>query len=348
MHRIILYLFIIVLASCQSKESKNENTEQNPSSPHQEMNAIYYWKTVCSLDNADYEFLKDNDVERAYVRFFDVVPDESPLAVEEIIPNASLQMKDSIPVADIVPTVFITQDALLRMKGKHDIWADKIVNRVQAMCSYNDLPEPNEIQLDCDWTESSRDNFFELCRNVKASLLLQDSTATVSATIRLHQLSQEAPPVDYGVLMIYNTGSFRNISEDNSIISKETVEPYLKNLPSYPLHLDIAYPTYNWQLLFRNNTFVGLVRNELPSDEEYFRMSDDSHLRVIKDVQVGELNLRKDDIIRIEMSDFNTIKAVKDMVEKSLRGKPHSNIIYHLDSKNLSNYTDDEIKNIYN
>lgn len=348
MNKIALILLVFTLFSCQGKR-EGENTSEKHMEPscHTETNAIYFWKTVCTLNSADRKFLDDNNIQRAYVRFFDIVPDTSPLAVEEIIPNASLQMKDSLPVSEIVPTIFITQDALNRMDGKYNIWADKIVTRVRAMCSYNELPEPEEIQLDCDWTEDSQNNFFELCREVKECLTQQDPTALLSATIRLHQLSQEAPPVDYGVLMLYNTGSFRNISEKNSILSKETVEPYLKNLPSYPLHLDIAYPTYSWQLLFHNNQFVGIIRQELSENDEALQNIDGSHVKVVKDVLIGDLHLKTGDVIRVERSDFNTIKEVKDLVDKLLQSKPHSNIIYHLDSKNLSNYTEDEIKAIY-
>lgn len=345
MYKVALILLVFTLSSCQGKR---ENTSKHmESSYHTETNAIYFWKTVCTLNSAARKFLNDNNIQRAYVRFFDIVPDKSPLAVEEIIPNASLQMKDSLPISEIVPTIFITQDALKRMNGKFNIWADKIVNRVRAMCSYNELPEPKEIQLDCDWTEASQNNFFELCREVKECLTQQDSTALLSATIRLHQLSQEAPPVDYGVLMLYNTGSFRNISEKNSILSKENVEPYLKNLPSYPLHLDIAYPTYSWQLLFHNNQFIGIIRQELSENDGALQNIDDSHIKVVKDVLIGDLHLKTGDVIRVERSDFNTIKTVKDLVDKLLHSKPHSNIIYHLDSKNLSNYTEDEIKAIY-
>lgn len=344
MKKIISILFVVAaLVSCQNGAALNGDIEP----PHDEANAVYFWKTVCSLDGADKAFLSDNNVKRAYVRFFDIVPDEYPTATDKIVPNASLIMKDSIPVDEIVPTIFITQEALGLMDGKYDYWASKIVERVWAMCSYNELPSPKEIQLDCDWTESSRDKFFELCKGVKELMVNNDSDALVSATIRLHQLSQQAPPVDYGVLMLYNTGSFRNVSESNSIISKENIEPYLKKLSSYPLHLDVAYPTYNWQLLFRNNKFVGLIRGELPLNTKELHKIDHSHLKALSDMQVEDLKIKKGDIIRIEKSDFNTIKDVKDLVEKSLDDVPHSNIIYHLDSKNLRNYTKDEIKTIY-
>ena len=56
----------------------------------------------------------------------------------------------------------------------------------------------------------------------------------------------EAPPVDYGVLMIYNTGDPRNFMERNPILDIRDVQPYLKRLDKYPLPLAAAYPVYQW------------------------------------------------------------------------------------------------------
>jgi hypothetical protein len=56
----------------------------------------------------------------------------------------------------------------------------------------------------------------------------------------------EAPPVDYGVLMIYNTGDPRKWEERNPILDIRDVQPYLRHLDSYPLPLAAAYPVYQW------------------------------------------------------------------------------------------------------
>ena len=55
-----------------------------------------------------------------------------------------------------------------------------------------------------------------------------------------------APPVDYGVLMIYNTGDPRNFMERNPILDIRDVMPYVKRLDDYPLPLAAAYPVYQW------------------------------------------------------------------------------------------------------
>lgn len=316
---LLLLLCLVTLTGCVKSKPQSIDTTTPP--VHEEMNSVYYWKTTLKLDSTERDFLKHHNVNRAYVRFFDVVADTSAMATAEVIPNATIIFEDTIPVKEIVPTVYITQDAMRRMEGHENSWGPTIVQRIRNMCSYNDLGTLKEIQLDCDWTAKTRESFFNLCRAVKKSVTEYDSTAIVSATIRLHQLSQEAPPVDYAVLMIYNTGDFQNPQERNSILSVENVEPYLRKLPDYPLHLDFAFPSYSWDLLFKDNIFIGILRQGRP-------------------LQPGET-------IRRETSDFRTLSRVKTLIDDANEKKPHSSILYHLDSANLSNYTDDEIKNLY-
>ena len=57
----------------------------------------------------------------------------------------------------------------------------------------------------------------------------------------------EAPPADYGVLMIYNTGDPRKFAERNPILDFRDVQPYLRHLDSYTLPLVAAYPVFLWQ-----------------------------------------------------------------------------------------------------
>jgi hypothetical protein len=54
------------------------------------------------------------------------------------------------------------------------------------------------------------------------------------------------PPVDYGVLMVYNTGSPAKWKERNPILDIRDVAPYLNRLDDYPLPLAAAYPVYLW------------------------------------------------------------------------------------------------------
>ena len=44
---------------------------------------------------------------------------------------------------------------------------------------------------------------------------------------------------------------------------------------------------------------------------------------------------------------YDEIIEIKKLIETRLKGRPHSNILYHLDSRNLSKYSNDELNNIF-
>ena len=328
---------------------------RSPLSPaHSEKNSVYYWKTVLDLDSTSLKFIDNHNIGRMYLRMFDVVEDLGGTPESMTAPNASVKVnwkeyylfQDSLKDMEVVPVVYITLDALKRMRGYEGVLANNIVSRIKNMCSYNGLPNVAELQLDCDWTVSTETSFFKLCDSVKMIISDMGLPWRLSSTIRLHQLAREAPPVDNGVLMVYNTGSFDNPDAVNSILDVEDVKPYLKRLPAYPLHLDVAYPTYSWQLLFHKRKFCGLLNGLELNDSTTFRRIGQTQFIALKDIPYRETIIRKGDIIRHEISSSEEILKVKAMIETKLSGKPHSNILYHLDTDNLSNYTDNEINNM--
>ena len=67
--------------------------------------------------------------------------------------------------------------------------------------------------------------------------------------------------------------------------------------------------------------------------------------KVIKNHYLESHALNMGDIIRLENSDYEEVLKVKKRVESKLQG--YTVILYHLDSANLSQYTYNEIKNIY-
>lgn len=354
LHLMVLMIAIGFVAGCNHANSEGQKNEAPADSivkpfSHRECNAIYFWKTVMNLDSLQtYKFVGEHNIGRAYVRFFDIVPDNSLMATDALIPNATLTVNNKLPVNQIIPVIYITDDAIREMKGREDYWAQKIADRVRNMYSYYGFGTLREIQLDCDWTQQTEPIFFELCKAVKTELQKKNPDGIVSSTIRLHQLKSDAPPADYGVLMLYNTGSFRNPDEENSILKVDDVRPYLSSLPSYPLHLDFAYPAYSWNLLFRGGEFFGILRADISDLTGVIRKVSDNRYTVTKDHIAGNIALRKGDIIRIEDSPIETVVEVKKLIEGKVGSDyDHSNIIYHFDSENLSKYNDDEIATIY-
>lgn len=286
-------------------------------------NAIYYWRTVFSLNADEKAFLHRHNISRLYLRMFDVAVKEDYLKTGfDIVPIATTRFCDTIPPdVEIIPVVYLTIDALREMAGREQKYATNIVERVMAMCSYNECGTISEMQLDCDWTSTTQYIYNALCEQIKT--LLSERGISFSITIRLHQLRDVAPPADKGVLMLYNTGAIKNYDTYNSILDYKDVRPYLTKSVNYPIPLDYAYPTFGWGVKFRNKEFVAIVSN--PDAEK---------------LAPGE-SIRRE---RPAVKDILTIKALTE----GCLGKPAGgNILYHLDSTQLKNYSEDEINKIF-
>ena len=227
------------------------------------MRSVYYWSTTLNMDSVKTAFMRNYDISRMYIRYFDVVADQSGRAV----PNATLKFATDVPQGiDIVPTVFVMPECLRQDRSR---LASLIVKRVVQMNETNDVYNVKEIQIDCDWTQSTRQLYAEF---MQAMMREGDSRhLKLSSTIRLHQLAQTPPPADRGVLMMYNTGDATDIRCHKPILDMHDAAPYLPRLNDYKLKLSTAYPIFTWRILFRGGRFVGFIHNDgeypiLPSD----------------------------------------------------------------------------------
>lgn len=221
-------------------------------------NSVYYWKTTFAPDSAERAFLAEHDIDRIYLHMFDVaVEPDYETGGSEVVPIATTRFEARVPdEIEIVPVAYITLDALRAMAGKERKFAPLIVDRLLAMSSYNECGKINEIQLDCDWTASTRESYAVLCQTVRDSL--QKKEIELSITVRLHQLREPAPPADRGVLMLYNTGALKGHDTRNSILDIADVKPYMTR-KRYPIPLDYAYPVFGWGVKFEGEKFVSIV-----------------------------------------------------------------------------------------
>ena len=223
---LLMVLLLLAMTACE-KQSSRKTLESG--------NAVYYWRTDLRLDSTEKTFLAQYHINKVYCRYFDVVMNDSG----EPKPNATISFSDILPDSiEIIPTVYITEDC---MHQTHEGLAEKIVKRIRQMNETNDIPNVHEIQIDCDYTSKSRKRYYQFLEEVRKLW-----GETLSTTIRLHQLAMPAPPVDYGALMIYNTGDPRKWEERNPILDFRDVGPYLRRLDDYPLPLAAAYPVFQW------------------------------------------------------------------------------------------------------
>ena len=221
-----LLIAVLMLTGCQQQ------------SPMPQQNSVYYWRTEWHLDSVERNFLKQYDIQKVYCRYFDVV-----MRNDEPMPNATISFAEPVdPSLSIVPTVYITEDC---MHSEHKGLAKKIVERIIQMNKTNDIQQVKEIQIDCDYTGRSLKTYYAFLKDVRTTA--RQHNMQLSTTIRLHQLSMEVPPVDYGVLMLYNTGNLQKFTERNPILDIRDVMPYISKLDDYALPLAAAYPVFLWQ-----------------------------------------------------------------------------------------------------
>ena len=221
----VMLLAVLLTTGCKQSEMPQEN-------------AVYYWRTEWRTDSVERAFLQQYHINKVYCRYFDVVMNSDG----EPMPNATIRfVQGQQEGIKLIPTVFITENC---MHQPHKGLAKKLVDRIVQMNETNDISGVDEIQIDCDYTARNRKNYYDFLQQVRDEA--QKHGMHLSTTIRLHQLAMPIPPVDYGVLMIYNTGDPNKFNERNPILDMRDVEPYLRYLADYELPLAAAYPTFRW------------------------------------------------------------------------------------------------------
>ena len=340
--------FVAILFSLLFVGCKEQGIHDYPRNAY---NSVYYWRTTFNVSDAEQQFITKHNVKRLYLRLFDV--DMSKRNLWETLspqPIATIQFPDSANLAlvmqqvdECVPTVFITLHALKQMPWHEaNDYAQKICTRILNMCSYHGFRDKvHEVQIDCDWTETTENTYFHLLDEMR--YILHAQGIILSATIRLHQLRTSAPPVDRGVLMLYNTGSLKHPETQNSILSYADAVPYLNRI-NYSLPLDYAFPNFGWGVWFRNNDFQAILHQQDYSDEDLYEQTDSTHYRVIKNHYNEGHWLICGDIIRKEKSEMAAIEQLKQHLPFS---EATSIIMYHLDENNLKNLDNHEISTFY-
>lgn len=324
MRKLFKLCAVVTLAAlCTHCGNNRPKNEAKPAAVEQKVaeNSIYHWKSTFELDSLELDFIKRHNISRIYTKMFDIAVEHSFVSSAlEPVPIATTQFVSIVPEGvEIVPVVYITIEALKSMVNREAEYAELIVERIVAMCNYNNLGAIHEIQFDCDWTESTIKSYVQLCS--KASNILDKRDIDLSITLRLHQLAGDVPKVDRAVLMLYNTGALKNPKTRNSILDIVTVKPYVKRV-EFPYPLDYAYPAFGWGVKFKDGKFQAIVSE-------------------------NESVAAKNETIRKERPTAEDILKVKRLVE-SVVGKPdRGSIIYHLDNSQLKNYDDDEIAKIF-
>ncbi|MBQ3657260.1 MAG: hypothetical protein II956_10525 [Bacteroidales bacterium] len=336
MKNLLLTLIFFATVSCFENNAPKENS-------------VYFWKTVFKTDSTENDFLKKHKISKIYMRYFDVIVDPK---TQKPKPNATISFKDTLPKnIEIIPTVFITENCIQK---NLDTLYKTLADRILQINKTHKISQAKEIQIDCDFTAKSMKkyyNFLSLLKNY-----LKEKDIKLSVTIRLHQLSMEIPPCDYGVLMLYNTGNYRDKKCENPILSFKDVKPYLKHLKKYRLELKAALPNFKWQILFGKNGFKNIVYNQDLSDSTLFQQVSEGVFRIVrsKDIPVYinteafNVMMNFSDTIFETKAEFKEIEKVMTEISQIRKDVLTNTIVYDLNSNNINNLTFKEYEKIFN
>lgn len=265
--------------------------------------AFYYWRTTFRLSPAEQRALAELGVTRLYLRAFDVewsAAEGAPSMIGKVVPLEGARVPDGI---EVVPVVFLREEVLRRGAGQlpalaRELWAE-VSRRMKLLDA-----TPRELQLDCDWTDTTRDAFFALVAKVR-----DEARLPLSATIRLHQIKYRertgVPPVERGMLMFYNMGTFGADPAARAIFDPASAARYLARVPEYPLPLDVALPIWSWVVHLRDDRVVGLLQSTDPDELAALpflaRAAPDRHVVTRSAFLHGTL-LREGDVLKLEVT----------------------------------------------
>ena len=296
--------------------------------------SFYYWRTVFSLTDAERDLLKSTDSAKIYLRYFDLI---LPKGSTEAIPESPITFTDSIGNLEIIPVIYIKNEVMLNNKENFEKLADKMLDYISQINKKNNIPT-SEIQIDCDWTLASKDNFMRFMKILKSK-----TSNTLSATIRLHQIKYAKttgiPTADYGVLMYYNMGKIA-VDDSNSIYDRKIAEQYLSKLSEYPLPLKVALPIFSWAVQIRTNKVVGLsakiTQNDLFSKD--FETVSENVFRVKRSHYLKGSSLNKNDLLKIDKISSKDLSDMASDLKKNLKESPSEIIFFDLNETNIKQY----------
>jgi len=319
--KILVFCLLILLLGCGKKSPL----------PHEL--SFYYWKSKWALSPKETQTLQQLKVKKLYVKFFDIKWD---LASGKILPVAQLQADSTCRTEhrEIVPCVFIENQVFQHLDTTEiPGFAHVVAHKLNQKSAQFPKAGIGEVQIDCDWSQSTRASYFSFLQCLKTLWGKE-----ISSTIRLHQIKYRrvtgVPPVTKGILMCYNLGALQDVKENNSIFNLPLLKDYTQRIDEYPLKLDIALPIYEWTVVFRNQRFVYVLNApQTMLDTLQLQQGEGNRFTSLTSTRIGERTLLKGDLLRREsVADEELAETVTWFDEKL---KNYTIVFYHLKEQNL-------------
>ncbi|MFM7682459.1 MAG: hypothetical protein ACKO7P_06905 [Bacteroidota bacterium] len=322
--------------------------------------AFYYWQNQpYFLSETESQTVNKLKVKKLYIKFFEVDYNDLqgifPFAKNEL----NLSRYDTIDTKiEVVPTVYIRNEVFKQTSKKV---ISELANNILFLIEkkfkkqYEENPIPKEIQMDCDWTESTKDNYHWFLTILKEKMLKNPFFKNIktSATLRLYAYKfpdkMGVLPVDRAMLMCYNLIPPFDAGDRNSILNISELDKYLVGSDSYPLPLDIALPIYSSVQVYQNNSFAGIIYSEDSTFVKQTKKLNNTWYLSKMDTAINGIFIRKGDKLKVEKMNFKLInKAIKSILEHVELDEKPTISLFHLEDYELTNFTNEELDSCFN
>ncbi|OJV53053.1 MAG: hypothetical protein BGO31_04680 [Bacteroidetes bacterium 43-16] len=308
--------------------------------------SVYYWKLNGSQNDLDTQVLNRYGFQHFYVKLMDV--DIDP-ASQKAGPKASLTNWKALENAWgrlHTPVIFINNNCLLKIDSAASLQLARDVDKYvqsfyqQLNILYQDkVADYSTLQIDCDWTKSTKDQYFYFLKELKAL----NPRIRLSATLRMYPYKyfeqMGVPPVDELSLMCYNLGKIKELDTYNSILDTKELKAYLNDKRSYPKPLNIALPCFGWMVWFRNGEYKHILylSDEQLDAAHFSKKANSNRYMALKDTVIAGQYVRTGDILRSEWPSQKELQTtIKLLAQKEKAIKRIS--YFHFDTALLQKY----------
>jgi len=303
--------------------------------------AFYYWESdQHSLDEKEKKVLEKQHVQKLYVKFFEVDKNEA----NRIIPISKSELelvKTKEEPVEIIPTIYI-RNVVFKNTSKTEILelVDHLIHLVKKRYSeqFKGFGSFKELQIDCDWTLSTTDNYHYFLRELKKKTKVQ-----LSATLRLYPYKfpdkMGVLPVDRAMLMCYNLLPPLESGNRNSILDNTELAKYLIGAKPYPIPLDVALPVFSNVLVYKHEHFNSIIHTRIAELKNYTKHDEGPWYYVVRDTTVTGVFLHQGDKLRVENIEKKRLNEAIRLIRKNVSFKGDMTVaLFYLNTQQLQSY----------
>jgi hypothetical protein len=315
--------------------------------------ALYFWRTEWASSAELQSAMKDAGINRLYMRFFDVEWDNNEKTAHPIAP---LRFSSPAPNGvEVVPVIYLVNAVFLKMSYE-DVpkLADNVLIKVRAMADFEKIPF-KELQLDCDWTDDSRRNYFRFVEILHNTM--KSEGRSLSATLRLHQVKYASrsgiPSIDHGMLMFYNFSQIQGDEPGHSIFSEQDAARYTSYIARYPLKLDVVLPMFSWSVHARDGEVLGLLEGIGSAEAggfEGFREQSANRYAATRSFFFRGRYFMEGDSLLVEETTPRITRQAAALARRGAGWSRHYDTValFDIDQDRLKDYSSKEIRGILN